>query len=157
MTQTRNYPLTFDLRRPDASGEFRLYQPRTIGDVDELARLALGATLVLPVNAEPAPPRHAVPTVYMPAPEQAEVFDPFAGWSAHEVETQPVIDLAAVMPQPEPEVRKPLFGRGTHRPPPRVALSPGAWMLTGAGLLVLVVAVVAAVSVVAIRVSGAVL
>lgn len=90
-----------------------------------------------------------------------------------EAVTEPVIDLAAVMPQPskvpppryrddpnDPEMArtaKTLFGRGTHRPKPRVDMSPGAWMLAGAGLLVLFVAAVAAASVVAIRVSGAVL
>lgn len=56
------------LRRPSATGEQPVYRPATIADldapVDELTRLALGETLVLPVDACPVPVREAVPTVY---------------------------------------------------------------------------------------------
>lgn len=59
------------LRRPDATGEIPVYRPATIGDldapVDELTRLALGETLILPVDAVPAPARHAAPTVCEPS------------------------------------------------------------------------------------------
>lgn len=61
-------------RRPDATGEQPIYQPKTIAIVgeiptrlvgaEELARLSAGETLILPTDATPAPPRHAVPTVY---------------------------------------------------------------------------------------------
>jgi hypothetical protein len=96
---------------------------------------------------DPPPPPGTVYTAWSPrtgsqSPDINPPTDEFVvlSWMAHEAdeaETQPVIDLAAVMPQPEPEVRKPLFGRGTHRPPPRVELSPGSWMLAGAGGLLL--------------------
>lgn len=141
----RPMPLTFDLRRPDASGEFPFYQPQTIGDVDELARLALGATLVLPINAEPPPPRHAVPTVYMPALAAAE--------------TQPVIDLAAVtsvLDLPYPPC--PPGYLGAHRHPddvqrlaaggarwPRDVVMHGAGMVHAAVWLLLGVVVLAAI------------
>lgn len=66
MTQTRNYPLTFEVRRSDVSGEFPLYQPQTIGDVDQLARQVLEATLV---HAFPLPPLDSLPEeVRRPAP-----------------------------------------------------------------------------------------
>ena len=119
------------LRRSDASGEFPFYQPDTIGDVDELARLALGATLVLPINAEPAPPRHAVPTVYMPALPDT-VWAEAARMRAAEAETQPVIDLAAVMPAPVVEDHTPLWAQGRHRRLSHVA--PWVWMALGAGV-----------------------
>jgi hypothetical protein len=56
------------LRRPDVSGEHPIYQPKTIGVVDEPTRLAAGETLVLPVDATPVVPRPPVPAVYLPAP-----------------------------------------------------------------------------------------
>lgn len=60
------------LRRPDVSGEFPVYNPNTIGIVDELHRLSAGETLILPVGATPALARHAAPTVYRPAQQEEE-------------------------------------------------------------------------------------
>lgn len=80
---------------------------------------------------------------------------------AEEAVTQPVIDLAAAMPQPEkvpPPRRRPLFYRRRHQmvePPPAMPSWP--WLalpLIGAGLLL---AAHVALLQVAIRVSGAVL
>lgn len=81
------------LRRADASGEFPFYQPSGTVTIDgqsipiadtgalvgvaELARLAAGETLVLPLDAPPSVPRHAAPTVYQPA--ISEVRKPFMG------------------------------------------------------------------------------
>lgn len=99
-------------RRPDSTGEMPVYEPKTIGivpgaaglaDVDtkillrgseELARLQLGETLILPVDAEPAPPRHAAPTVYLPGS---------------------AVSLAEVLPQPE---KRPPDYRGRYRKAP---------------------------------------
>lgn len=110
-------------RRPDSTGEMPVYEPTTIGIVagaagladvetaillrgsEELARLALGETLILPVGAQPAPPRHAAPTVYLPGP---------------------AVSLAEVLPQPD--VRPPGY-RGTRRK----SDPPWAWALIGAG------------------------
>jgi hypothetical protein len=74
------------LRRPEASGEFPFYRPGGVVTVDgqqipiaetstlvgvaELARLAAGETLVLPLGAPPSVPRHAAPTVYRPDPDR---------------------------------------------------------------------------------------
>lgn len=70
---TRNLTYTINppaLRRSDASGEFPVYNPATIGIVDELHRLSAGETLVLPVGATPALARHAAPTVYRPTQQE---------------------------------------------------------------------------------------
>lgn len=56
------------LRRPDATGEHPVYRPGGLVDrpagLAELARLSANETLVLPVDAVPAPPRVAAPSVY---------------------------------------------------------------------------------------------
>lgn len=133
MTQTRNYPLTFEVRRSDVSGEFPLYQPQTIGDVDQLARQALEATLV---HAFPLPPLASLPEeVRRPAP------------SVHR----------AAPPEPKPE-KRPRGYRGTRRmvvPPPRDPSWP--WLVLPIAAAVLMVTVQVALLQVAIHVSGAVL
>jgi len=79
---------------------------------------------------------------------------------AADAETQPVIDLAAVMPQPSkvpPPRRRPLFYRRRHEmvEPPRDLLVPLLALGVAGGLLMIAVQV--ALLQVAIRVSGAVL
>lgn len=75
-------------RRPDATGEQPIYKPggtvtiggqqirlaetETLVGIAELARLAAGETLVLPLDAPPSVPRDAVPAVYPPAPAEPE-------------------------------------------------------------------------------------
>jgi len=76
--------------------------------------------------------------------EQEEEFAPLAGWSAHDdaedAETQPVIDLAAVMPAPVVEDHTPLWAQGRHRPLSHVA--PWVWMALGAGVFAPAIVVV---------------
>lgn len=151
MTQTRNFPLTFELRRPDASGEFPLYQPQSIGDVDELARLALGATLV---HELPLPPIDSLPhAVRWPAPttHRAEEDRLAAEDDGRLAEEEPVTP-AAVLPQP---VRPPGY-RGDHRMVEPDDLLLPLLALGVVGSLLMIVVQVALLQV-AIRVSGAVL
>lgn len=105
-------------RRPDASGEFPIITGTRPAGADELARLAAGETLVLPLDAAPMPRHAAAPTVYQPS--------------------------TPTVRRPAPtDVRKPVMGRGRHRAPRspwRLALYGAAALLVGellAGLFTL--------------------
>jgi hypothetical protein len=118
------------LRRAAATGEFPFHRPASVGDVDQLARQALEATLV---HAVPLPPIDSLPdAVRRPAP------------TVHGAEAKPA--------------RRPFFYRGQRRKagPPREAPLWPLLVLPLAGNVLVLLAQVALLAV-AIRVSGAVL
>jgi hypothetical protein len=82
-------------RRPDATGELpMLFHPGGPAGAAELARLAIGETLILPTGAQPAPARPAVATVYGERPEgyQSRHRRPAPSWPA----ATAIVALAAV-------------------------------------------------------------